>query len=525
MVNVAIRCETRSKFEKMKYRKFRWLFAAMSLALTGVICLQVFWLAKAIDIEKKKFSEQVSGAMVAATEKMEAGEAFSMISEEMIPDIKNIPGKICDSIVMKENGKTIRIIKTPGMVPLPPKVPSGSPIVPPSPPNPPQIIENDSVIVTNDTNMTMIMHKEDRLKSAVKGAYLKFVTKTGKADERVTLKQINDALTESFRNAGITEKFSFAVKDKSTGKFEFVSDSSQLKNLASADFRTPLFPSDIAPESEDLFVLLDGHHSRIISNLWPQFLISFLFTAFLIVVFFMTFREALKQKKLGEIKNDFINNMTHELKTPIATISLAADTVMNEAVVHDPERVRQYAEVIKRENRRMNEQVEKVLELALTERNELQLEKVEIDLNGLLARVVNVMTLQVESRKGKIATDFTDAASKIMGDPFHLERVFLNLIDNAIKYSKNAPEIKVKTSIENNSIVVEISDNGIGIAEDEWKRIFERFYRVSTGNLHDVKGFGLGLNYVKTIVEKHGGRISVNSKPGKGSTFKIIFQS
>jgi len=165
-------------------------------------------------------------------------------------------------------------------------------------------------------------------------------------------------------------------------------------------------------------------------------------------------------------KTDFINNMTHEFKTPIATISLAADTVMNEKVLNDPNRVKQYAEVIKRENRRMNEQVEKILELALTERNELQIVKEPIDLNELLSRIVGAMTLQVEARKGKISTDFTDCTDfksgegicKISADAFHLERVFMNLLDNAIKYSKKDPEILVKTSLVNDTVIIEISD-------------------------------------------------------------------
>jgi signal transduction histidine kinase len=271
-------------------------------------------------------------------------------------------------------------------------------------------------------------------------------------------------------------------------------------------------------------VLLDGHHAKIIQALWPQFLVSLLFTVFLILVFAMTFREALKQKKLSEIRNDFINNMTHEFKTPIATISLAADTVMNDAVIHDPESVRKYAEVIKRENRRMNDQVEKVLELALTERNELEMVNENIDLNELLSRLINVMSLQVNAKNGKISSELNSEPIIISGDAFHLERVFLNLFDNAIKYSKDSPEIIVRTSLKNNIITIEVSDHGIGISSEEQERIFDRFYRVSTGNLHNVKGFGLGLSYVKTIVEKHKGKIEVESKPGKGSTFRITFK-
>lgn len=517
----------------MKHKRFRWLFAAMSLALTGIVCLQVFWLLNAIELEKKKFSEQVHGAMVAATEKLETGEAFSMLSDAFVTNDDLPSGKVRDSIVITSPEKNIRIINHISNIPHPPQnPPKAIDSLPPTPPEPPAIIENDSMVMKNDSGMVMVLRKEERLKSAVKGVYMKYVRHGGSAEERITQAQLHDVLKESFTNAGITEPFAFVVKDNVSGKFEFVSDSSRLKNLSSANFSTKLFPGDMSPEKEDLIVWLDDHHNRIFSNLWPQFLISILFTIFLIVVFYMTFREALKQKKLGEIKNDFINNMTHEFKTPIATISLAADTVMNEKVLNDPERVRQYAELIKRENRRMNDQVEKVLELALTERNELKIVKEAVDVNELLSRIVQSMALQVEAKKGKIAADFmdcTDAVSGknncvVQGDPFHLERVFLNLLDNAIKYSKSAPEIEVKTFSVNDTVVVEISDHGIGIAQDEQKRIFDRFYRVPTGNVHDVKGFGLGLNYVKTIVEKHGGKISLTSKLGLGSTFRIVLE-
>jgi signal transduction histidine kinase len=508
----------------MKYKRFRGLFVAMSLALTGVVCLQVFWLLNAVELEKKKFSEQVTSAMLTACKKMESGEALSLLSEAFVPDGNLPPECMQDSVVICSPGKTVRIIHNSNSpLPSPPKVPKPPDSVP-TPPHPPVIVENDSVVVTSDTGMIMVMNRQQRLKSAVKDVYLKYIMKSGKADERISQKQINDALKESFTNAGITEKFSFVVKDKSTGEFEFVSDSSQLKNFAKADFKTRLFPGDMQPENEELLVLLDGHHARIISTLWPQFLLTFFFTGFLIVIFFMTFREALKQKKLSEIKNDFINNMTHEFKTPIATISLAADTLNNENVVNDPASVRKFSHIIKRENKRMNDQVEKILEMALTEKKELQIEKEKIDLNGLISKVVNEMSLQLESKNGKIKTEFENETCEINGDKFHLERVFLNLLDNAIKYSKKNPEIIIKTKSTANSIAVEISDNGIGIDADEQKRIFERFYRVPTGDIHDVKGFGLGLSYVKTIVKKHDGEISVQSKTGNGSTFSITFK-
>jgi two-component system phosphate regulon sensor histidine kinase PhoR len=507
----------------MKYKRFRWLLAFMGIALTGVICLQAFWLNREVKLEQKKFVEDVHDAIVKATTKIESGEALTLITDAMIPRSPEMRDCV---VVLTDSIRQIRIVHR-GNTPLPPRIPQlpNDSLIPPAPPVPPVEMENDSLIseeIYGDGNITQ---KVQRFKSAVKGVYMKYISTTGNVENRISKKQINDALTESFRNAGISNSFDFAVHDRQNGKLNFISDSLRKNEFNASIFRAPLFPSDVQSQGDELVILLNGHHAKIFQVLWPQFLVSLLFTVFLIVVFAMTFREALKQKKLSEIRNDFINNMTHEFKTPIATISLAADTVMNEAVIHDPESVRKYTEVIKRENKRMNDQVEKVLELALTEKRELEMVLEKVDVNELLTRLIREMSLQVNAKRGKISAELNAAFPVINGDAFHLERVFLNLLDNAIKYSGNAPEIKVVTANKINELVIEISDHGIGIPAEELQRIFDRFYRVPTGNLHNVKGFGLGLSYVKTIVEKHNGKIETESKPGKGSTFRITFKS
>lgn len=497
----------------MKHRRFRWILAAMTIVLTGVISLQAYWLDKAVALEKKNYTEKVRSAMVDATAHLESREAFNLISEELLSP----PGafEVRDCVIRRNDSAHLRIVRN--RIPEPP--------VPPFPPPPEQVtrvvVTNDSVVVTDTARMVL---KEARMKTAVKGAWMEYVFRNGGAGERLNKMQINNALEESFMNARISGKFVFAVHDKTNDKLSFVSDSTRSVEFHKATFRVPLFPSDINPNGDELLVLMQDHHDKILRALWPQFLISFLFTISLVLVFFMTFREALRQKKISEIRNDFINNMTHEFKTPIATISLAADTVMNEAVIHDPESVRKYSEIIKRENRRMNDQVEKVLELALTEKKELSIVKEPVDMNELLARIVNVMSLQVNARNGKMEFTGTGNPVIIQGDAFHLERVILNLFDNAVKYSKTSPEIKVALIEQGDFVNIEIADNGIGISKDEQKRIFDRFYRVSTGDLHNVKGFGLGLSYVKTIAELHRGIVEVESKPGKGSLFRIKFK-
>lgn len=508
-------------FAMMKYKRFRWLFAAMSLALAGIICLQVYWLDKAVETERRKFADDVRTAMKDATAKLETGEAYTLISDALLPKKEGTDSlHQRDSVLTNSNGRNIRVFRKyetgkipPDTFPVPP--------VPPLPPDHPQVMNMEHEIRVADSLNIVMIERSERMKNAVKGAWMQYINLSGKASERVSRKQIDEALTKSFKDAGIGGRFYFGVYDSLSGKFEFVTDSLQNKALRSSMYHVPLFPNDIRPGGSELNVLLEGENGRIFRALWPQLLMAFLLTGVLVLVFYLTFREALRQKKISDIRNDFINNMTHEFKTPIATISLATDTVTNPAIIGDAEKVRHYADVIRRENRRMNDQVEKVLELALAERNELRLEKETVSLSELLSHSVQSMSLQANAKNGKISFDEKNKLPSISADTFHLERAITNLLDNAIKYAVVPPEIKVEASLVNGNIRVEISDNGIGIAEEEQGRIFDRFYRVSTGNRHDVKGFGLGLSYVKTIVEKHGGTISVQSKPGKGSRFIV----
>lgn len=225
------------------------------------------------------------------------------------------------------------------------------------------------------------------------------------------------------------------------------------------------------------------------------------------------------QKKLDEIKNDFINNMTHELKTPISTISLSANMLTQPDAAKNPERLNRYANIIKDENNRLKNQVERVLQIAFLENENLNLEYKNLQIREVLEKAVLPYQINLEKLNGVVELNGENVEFK--GDEHHIVHVFSNLIDNAIKYSVAAPKIVINFSKQDNFLKVEIHDNGIGMDEEQQKNIFKKFYRVPTGNLHDVKGFGIGLNYVKLMVEKHNGHISVYSKPGSGTCFTI----
>ena len=227
----------------------------------------------------------------------------------------------------------------------------------------------------------------------------------------------------------------------------------------------------------------------------------------------------MKQKKLSEIKNDFINNMTHELKTPISTIALSSEVLMSSEIANDKERLFNYAQIIKNENNRLKNQVERVLKVATLDK-EIELNKSKIDIHKLITKVISNFDLALKEKKAVVNRSLDASNFETMADEIHLTNIFQNLIDNAIKYSyQRVPAISVSTVNQKEAIQIVIQDNGIGMAKENLKLIFDKFYRVPTGNVHNVKGFGLGLNYVKTMVEEHNGTIEVESELEKGTKF------
>ncbi|MBL7753955.1 MAG: HAMP domain-containing histidine kinase [Chitinophagaceae bacterium] len=261
------------------------------------------------------------------------------------------------------------------------------------------------------------------------------------------------------------------------------------------------------------------------NHLATLLLFAAFFTSIIITAFVLTIRTMLSQKKLSEIKSDFINNMTHEFKTPIATIQLASDALNNEKVIANQDQIRYYSGIIKEENRRMNKQVEKILQAAQLERDEIKLQLKKIDVHQIIGKVAEHTKLQMEEIGARFETQLQAQSTFINADEVHFTNIIYNLIDNAIKYSKDNPLIRVSTLNNGNQIQIRIQDNGIGMDKDTQGHIFEKFFRAHTGNIHNVKGFGLGLTYVKNIVEAHRGKIEVQSEPGVGSTFTLFFQT
>jgi two-component system phosphate regulon sensor histidine kinase PhoR len=275
--------------------------------------------------------------------------------------------------------------------------------------------------------------------------------------------------------------------------------------------------------NEEFLSIIVPHQKGLIWREMIWFIMgAILFTIIITTAFFITVRTLLKQKKLSEIKSDFINNMTHEFKTPLATISLAVDALKNEKVSGDKEKSAYFTGIIKEENKRMNKQVETILQAALLDKNEVQLNLKRLLAHDIIVHVLNNISLQVEEKGGKIDVDLEAENDLIMADEVHFTNVINNLLDNAVKYSKENLHIKLSTKNVGNHLKIKIEDNGIGMNKETLHRIFEKFYRAHTGNVHNVKGFGLGLSYVKTMIDAHHGTIKAESVLGKGSSFTIL---
>ncbi len=274
---------------------------------------------------------------------------------------------------------------------------------------------------------------------------------------------------------------------------------------------------------EKLVVVVSGVKSYVLKSIGWMIAAAIIFSLIIISAFYVTVRTILTQKKLSEMKTDFINNMTHELRTPLATISIAVDTLKNEKVIGDKEKINSIGSIIKTENSRMNLQVEQILQAAQLDISEVLKEKEELYVNNLLNKIRDKFSLQLEEKDATLILNLDAIKDKVLGHPIHFMNMFSNLIDNALKYSKEdiPPHIFINTKNIKNRILVTVEDNGIGMSKETQSHVFDKFYRAHTGNIHNVKGFGLGLNYTRKMVEAHDGTISVESKVGHGSSFTV----
>lgn len=367
-------------------------------------------------------------------------------------------------------------------------------------------------------------HNFSRSKTILDQAVFRWLRESDNKElsERVDFKELNSILEKVFVNYGVNLPFYYSIIDKQ-GKtlFECHADIHDKENTANRNVYTQkLFPSEESNKAAYLQVTFPTMQNYIISSL-NLLLPSFLLVLLILVIFIVAIIIIFRQKKLNNIKNDFVNNMTHELKTPISSISLASQMLQDTSVGKTPQTLTYISNVIRDETKRLGFMVEKVMQMAIFERDSSMLDLNEIKINNLLGETANNFSLKVTNKGGKITTNLLAKHDNALIDEVHFTNVIFNLMDNALKYSDKPLLLTLETWNEKENILISIEDNGIGIPKDDLKRVFEKFYRVSTGNLHDVKGFGLGLAYVKKIIAEHRGTIKVESELNIGTKFII----
>ncbi|MCC5916283.1 MAG: HAMP domain-containing histidine kinase [Cryomorphaceae bacterium] len=458
-------------------KSYRRFFLLIALATVGVLTLQILLILGSQTLYEEGFNRDVSDAITKVSYQLEYDHARQMIKKFDDSSSTDYPSR---------SGKRIK---------------------------------HDSD--RNFFEQALVMRRLSRLDSVVIDEQdRESLREEQQLEKRINMREIDSLLKREFSQKALPRQFEFGIveRDKLTNfhtlDFEF--------EKAKSQFRTLLFRHDYYPPSRTwLYVYFPNKDRFVLRRLLIVLGLSLLLMGVLVYAMLYTIRQLIQQKQINTVKTDFINNMTHEFKTPIATISLAVDALSNEKISCDQERIKYYANLIRQENRRMNAQVEQVLRLALMDKQGVRLEKEAVDIHQLIEKAINHLRLQVETRGGELVTQFEAKDSMVEVDPEQILTVFINLIDNANKYSPNEPKITVHTFNKGDKVIVQVSDTGVGMTKDMINKVFERFFRQTTGDLHDIKGHGLGLSYAREIITLHQGDISVESKPGEGSVFSV----
>ncbi|UBM57595.1 HAMP domain-containing histidine kinase [Marinilongibacter aquaticus] len=385
------------------------------------------------------------------------------------------------------------------------------------PPKPKQEEEYEWVEVEEEVPVEEV-NKQNKV-ALIKDVFTDFMQGERNIYDRLNREMVDTLLAQELKSQGVGIPFEYGVKDKSNIVFASYGLNSD-PGLIGKAYNVRLFPNDSQIHNQWLYVYFPEKDNFILSNMWTVFGSSIFLILMIGGIFYTSVRTMLRQKKLSIIKNDFINNMTHEFKTPISTISLAVEVLKDRSISRDPEK---YLNIIRDENKRLGSQVEKVLQMAVLDKGEMNLNFKTVNLHEVIEQLSQNLGVQIENKGGHLSLDLEAENANIEADEVHLTNIVYNLIDNAIKYTPEDPCIEIATRNIASGVELSVSDNGRGMSKEQLNHIFEKFYRVSTGNVHDVKGFGLGLSYVKKMVYLHRGEIDVRSRLGEGTTFVLRF--
>ena len=509
----------------------------MSIAVIGIITVQILWINNSVEIRTKDFSSDVKSALFEVSKNIEKREFRDFMDDnrpifEMSKQTnkRNLREFYFEKLDTTNNEKFIykqQILIDNFETPL-------------------SILNRDSTVKNYSSYFSK---KEKEISSLKLNNFEKDINdkitptlrmiKTGKISlmdqfvmesfyketaprkpiyKRINNKEIRLNISSMLRLRGIKTPFEFAVFDN---ELPTKLKSDNFNKVIGSNFVVRIFENDLGVSKYKLFVNFPKKRDYILAEIKKTLILASTFILFIILAFATALYQLIKQKQISEIKTDFINNMTHEFKTPIATINLALDAIKNPKIINDKEKILRYTKMIREENKRMHAQVENVLRISKLEKNQVDISKEVVDIHDILEDAVTHVELIVKNQNGYIKHHFKALQTEILGSELHLTNVITNILDNAIKYTVVEPKIDIYTENIGKSVLIKIKDNGIGMNKNVQKHVFEKFYREQRGNIHNVKGHGLGLSYVKKIIENHQGVITVESEKGKGSTFIV----
>jgi two-component system phosphate regulon sensor histidine kinase PhoR len=516
----------------MKEKKLKIIVTLMSLALIGLIAIQVYWIKHTLAIEELRFDANVSSALSEFVNRIDKEETASVLIQRVLPKGERIfiidsigNNKIRPFTIWTESRNEI----------YKESLTEGNSFN----------IEYEETIIDGDMEAILRVDSEGNIDTIKSKGSINFtrskldsflVTKkelvSDVVDELIEIKAsrternefnreyFDTLLSKEFLDKGIEAEFNFGILDNESNVFLTDSDA-DTSEIKSAKYRVRINKNDLFNDASYLTVHFPRKNSYIVSSVSSVLGISLFLILIIIGVFYKTVQMLIRQKKLTEIKNDLINNITHEFKTPISTISLACEALNEPLLIENPSSLPRYTGMIKDENQRLSHLVENLLSTAAIEKGEYKLNKTEADVHKIINEIIENHRLKVELKNGEITSSLNAANSKLKVDKFHFSNAINNLLDNAVKYSTDHPRITVSSWEDDGNLLISIKDSGIGISKTDQKKIFDTFYRVPKGNIHDVKGNGIGLSYTRKMIEAHNGTISVTSKLNEGSIFTI----
>jgi len=517
----------------MGKRIFILIVVLMTISLIGIIAVQLYWINNAVESKKAQFKNDVKIALANVSERIKNKEfdEFYRVYEPILKnkklasdaEIKNYLFQQIDTINNTKTSFAATILEENFKIPV-------------------DFLDNDSILYkritmkkdfftakilkgvddvaeVTDINRFSLKKRNTFLEKKQLEEVFSSYKNTKPLHQRISNRELNSTLKEELlkRNINIDYKYGVYTNDGLATKLK----SGYYTINTKESHKYPLFINDEGESNYTLYVTFPSKNKHILADISGILLLSLFFIFIIIVAFSSSLYQLVRQKKISEIKTDFINNMTHEFKTPIATINLALDSIKNPKIIGDKEKIMRYIKMIREENKRMHAQVENVLRISRLEKKQLDISKEAVDMHDIIEDAITHVSLLIDDRNGTIETHLEAVQTEVLGNQFHLTNVVVNILENAIKYSEKEPQIIIYTESTNKYFILKISDKGIGMSKNAQKYVFDKFYREHKGNIHNVKGHGLGLAYVKEIIDNHHGSVLVESEKGKGSTFII----